>query len=171
MLFRSPDTPFKALLNIRNLSEVKLRVYRISHSLMLEAQYDGSYYLNSFLTDERLQKFLSQESLHTQIFPITNEGDLRDRSYELPLDGLPKGQYLLIASNGGDDVATEGRILGFTTFSCTKISYVISNANSENLMLLNRRTGKAIPHVEVESYQHSFDKENSRLIEIGRAHV
>lgn len=162
--YNLPDTNFKALLHIRNLSGVKLRLYRINYAQILEEQYGRGYYRNSFLTDERLQEYLIQEPLQKQTFPITNESDRRERSYELPIGGFAKGFYLLIASNIGNDDFAEDTILGFTTFSCTEISYVVSSANSENLMLLNRRTGKPILDVLVERYHYSYDDEESKII-------
>ena len=163
--YNLPNTHFKALVRMSNLSGVKLRVYRIPYTQMLESNYGRGYYRNLSLTDEQLQTYLKQVAVRTQAFPISNEGDLRDRTYELPISGLTKGLYLLIASNSGDDNIDEGKILGFTTFSCTEIAYVTSNANTGVMLLLNRQTGKPIPNVQVKEYGYSRNKKDSKISE------
>lgn len=157
--FNLPDTPIKALLQIRSLSTVKLRVCRVPYAQMLKASNYQGYYRNSS-TVEEIKAYLSQEAMQILTVQIINEGDMRDKSYELPLSGLPKGFYLLIASNGEDGDIAENTILGITTFTCTEISYVISNADSQNLLLLNRNTGKPIQNVQVKRFSYADKNED-----------
>ncbi len=157
-----PGTASKALINIKNLSGIKVRVYRVPHLDLNAEEYNEDNYWTR--DDEyRIKNLLRKQALWTRTFRFKNEGDYRSHSYEVPLAGFPAGHYIVIASNIGDDAFKEGTVIGYSLYDCSKISYAVSNLDGKTLMLMNRNTGEPISGalVRVFSYNYNRKKELS----------
>lgn len=154
-----PDAPIKALLGIKNLSGVKLVICRIPQVSI--TQYNNDEY-NEWRKDDykALKAMMNKSSVWTQTYEFDNEGDYRYHSYELPLEGLSTGRYLIIASNLGDENIAAARIMGYCGIIITAVSYVSAKADPNTLMLSNRSTGQALASTEIKVYYRTYDQES-----------
>lgn len=152
-----PGSPIKALLSLKNLSAVKLRIYRIPY-LNIESADEGDY---NWSRDDykQVRALLKKKPAWSKSFRVENEGDFRTHSYELPLASLPSGNYILIAGNEKDGAYAASAVLGYSLFSCTELSYVSANGQPGVWLLANRRTGLPISGATVRAYNPEYYKE------------
>lgn len=143
-----PNTPIKAMLGVKNLSGATLRFYKIS-------SWEWDYFRGDYQVRRQYQNMneiyaqLKGREMRTQVVNPTNEGDLREHKYEIPLQGFEPGFYLMFATSLGDDSFKEGLIIGNAYFTVSAISHVTSSAYSGELMLLDRISGQPLSGVNV----------------------
>ncbi len=86
-----PDQPFRALVKYKNISTLYLRVIKADAKLkeQLANQYDEKYW-PAIIAATPVKSW-------QQTLPATN--DLQQHSTEIKVDGLPIGEYILVASS------------------------------------------------------------------------
>ncbi|MFT3884406.1 MAG: MG2 domain-containing protein [Flavobacteriales bacterium] len=82
-----PDAPFRVAVDYANLKHVYLRL--VKAAAMDRDRYDS----------ERYEKVLQQKPERAWDTGLPDDGDLNAHLTELPVDGLPLGNYVLFASN------------------------------------------------------------------------
>lgn len=146
-----PQTPNKVLVSVKNLSGVKLKIYKIPYPSLLLSEYNPEY-LWERDSYKKVKELLNDEPYWSNSYPITNEGDYRVHTYELPFTPLPMGNYIIIAANEGDEPLAPNSILGYSLFSCTEISYISPNKADKTMLISNRKTGLPIAGAKVSVY-------------------
>ena len=154
-----PQTPIKALLGVKNLSRVKLSIYRIPQTnIEKNENYDSeeNWWRDDF---KKVRALLKKSPAWSRTYQVANEGDFRLHSYELPLTSLPLGNYILIAANEEDGDYAARACLGFSLFSSTQISYITPQGQSGVFLVANRKTGLPIFGATVNAYKSVYDRE------------
>ncbi|MDY0152902.1 MAG: MG2 domain-containing protein, partial [Candidatus Cloacimonas sp.] len=151
------DAPIKVLLSAKNLSGVKLSIYRIPQASMKGEYYNenSSWYQDDYKKIKAMQR---KKPLWTKTYEITNEGDYRSHSYELPLNSLPTGRYIIIASNIAEKDIADDKISGYCFILSTGISYVSASNATNTMLLTNRKTGEPIEAASLKVYQQDYNK-------------
>ena len=147
-----PGQSFRAFVNYRNLNNLYLRVIKADEKLkdQLINQYDEKYW-PTIIAANPLKNW--QQSL-----PATN--DLQQHSAEIKVDGLPSGEYILVASNE-KDFSGKKTILGARFLYISGISYV---NNSEDYFVLNRDNGQPLAKAAVQVWEQKYDYNKSKYI-------
>ncbi|GAB3707210.1 alpha-2-macroglobulin family protein [Spirosoma flavus] len=143
-----PQQPFRALLNYQNVNKI---TYRIVRSSVKEAQ---SY--NDFLDDNRRKKALSTwlkwPNVVENTVTLPDDGDLNPHSVEIPLAGLPVGQYLLLVTNEAT-FGDKSESIQYAVFTVSSLSYLAqTNRNQDEeltLLVMNRLTGEPVKNAQV----------------------
>ena len=144
-----PGLPFRALVQYKNFSQLYLRIIKTDEKLksQLENYYDEKLW-NKIVTTPQVRGW-------EQSLPITN--DMQMHATEIKIDGLPPGEYLLLASA---DKAFDSKksLLGARLFYVSNISYV---NNGQNYFVLHRETGQPLPNADVQVWEQKYDYKTS----------
>lgn len=155
-----PGQAFRSLVNYKNISTLYLRIIKADEKLkeLMMNQYDENYW-PSVIAASPLKNW--QQSL-----PVTN--DLQEHSVEIKIDGLPSGEYVLVASNS-KDLKGKGTIIGARFLYVSGISYV---NNGNDYFVLNRDNGQPLAKAAVQVWEQKYDYKQSKYIkEKGKAYT
>jgi uncharacterized protein YfaS (alpha-2-macroglobulin family) len=149
--FVLPGASQKALLKLRNLNDVKLKIYKIPYPDVREMQ--KHYY--SFMVDnyQKVRTMMEKSPLWNHVFGVEAESDFRDHSYEIPLPKLPAGCYIIIASNDmANPTDKADDIIGYSLFSVKELACLFPDDTRETIRVVNSRTGSPISGATVMVY-------------------
>jgi hypothetical protein len=140
-----PGQPFRALVRYKNVPALHLRLVKASKELKEQLQQGrDEQYWNALVGAGALQSW-------TQTLPPTN--DLQQHAVEIKIDGLPVGEYLLLASSvAGFDKKTSP--LGAQLFYVSNISFV---NEGDQFFVLHRESGQPLAGAKVQVYQQKYD--------------
>lgn len=101
-----------------------------------------------------------------QPLPATN--DLQEHKVEIKIDGLPAGEYILLASDNADFKNAKS-LLGARSFYVSGISYV---NNDQDYFILHRETGQPLANASVQVWEQKYDQKQSKNIKLrGKAYT
>jgi len=145
-----PNQAMRSFVKYRNVNTLFLRIIKADEKLkeQLINQYDEKYW-PAIIEANPLKKW-------QQALPVTN--DLQEHSVEIKIDGLPVGEYILVAS---DDADFNGKksLIGARYFFVSGISYV---NNSNDYFVLNRDNGQPLNKATVQVWEQKYDYKQSR---------
>ncbi|MBL7725435.1 MAG: alpha-2-macroglobulin [Chitinophagaceae bacterium] len=145
-----PGQAFRSLVNYKNISTLHLRIIKADEKLkeLMMNQYDEKYW-PSIIAAPSLKNW-------QQPLPVTN--DLQEHSVEIKIDGLPSGEYVLVASNDRD-LKGKGTIIGARFLYVSGISYV---NNGNDYFVLNRDNGQPLAKAAVQVWEQKYDYKQSK---------
>jgi hypothetical protein len=147
-----PNQPFRTLVQYKNLPQVYLRLVKADEKLKtgLDNYYDEKFW----------DKIVTAASIRNweQALPVTN--DLQQHTAEIKIDGLPAGDYLLLASSDKSFDAKKS-LLGARLFYVSTISYV---NNGQNYFVLHRETGQPLINASVQVWEQKYDYKTSKNV-------
>ncbi len=138
--------PFRVLVNYRNFTTAYFRIIKLDKSIK------DKIGRNSW--DEKFwQQVTSLPSLTTfkNNFPDTE--DHQKHRIEIKIDGLPSGEYAILASTNSD-FETKLNVLALQYLYVSDIAYV---ENDEKYYVVNRNTGVALPGAVVQLWKQQYD--------------
>ena len=149
-----PAQPFRLLLDYYNLSSIHFRVLQNNETLQKElANRSGDDYWNMLAAMTPLRSW-------QQAVPDTK--DLQSHKVELKIDGLPAGEYILLASNNKEFKGKQ-TVLGNKGFYISSISYV---NNGNDYFVLHRDNGQPLAKAAVQIWKQQYDYKTSKYIPV-----
>jgi hypothetical protein len=147
-----PNQPFRSLVKYRNISNLYFRIIKPDEKLkhQLENQYDEKYW--PALVAAKAERNWEQKLPDTR--------DLQQHSTEIKIDGLPPGEYILLASDSKDFNGKKTK-LGARLFYVSAISYV---NNGNDYFVLNRDNGQPLAKASIQVYEQRYDYNQSKYI-------
>lgn len=147
-----PNQPFRSLVKYRNITRLWFRIIKPDEALkkQLENQYDEKYW--PALIAARAEKTWEQ--------PLPDTKDYQQHSAEIKIEGLPPGEYILLASDT-KDFSGKKTVLGARFFYVSGISYVNSN---NDYFVLNRDNGQPLAKATVQVWEQRYDYNLSKYI-------
>ena len=146
-----PDKPIKALLSLKNLAGVEIRIYPIQ-PLSIKTALDDEYYYWSKGNYRKVKALWKKKPVWKGTFQVENEGDFRKHSYELALASLPAGRYMVVAANLADQDHPFATIMGFCPIECTPIAYAVSAAGTGTVLVADRDSGAPLEGAVLSLY-------------------
>ncbi|MFO7660689.1 MAG: hypothetical protein R6V77_07235, partial [Candidatus Cloacimonadaceae bacterium] len=158
----APDTPFRASISAKNVAQVQLRIYRIPYQVKNSGdyEYNEDWSSNNY---KRLRDLLKKKPNWSTTIAIKNEGDYRNHSYEIALPALSMGNYILIASDDFDN-PDQNRNAGYTTFSCSNLSYLTKSGSSGTLFVADRFGGSPVKGATVKVFNRIYDQNKRKNV-------
>ena len=150
----TPDVPFLAYINYRNVSKLYFRVAPISESKAKEIEkksYDNEAMLNLLNGVKPIKEW--EQSL-------IDDNDFNYRSLELEMPGLPVGFYYVYCSADPEYSKNENAVF-FAPVQITRLSFIEKNNPYEKnyeLYVLDRDTGLPIDGALVETYYQRYNQ-------------
>lgn len=146
----TPQQAFRSLVSYKNINTIYLRLIIPDKTLkeQLKNQYNQEFW-PALTGANPLKKW-------KQPLPITN--DLQQHSAEIKIDGLPAGEYVLIASDK-EDFDNNAAIMGARLFYVSSISYITSG---DDYFLLDRDNGQPLNNATVQVWEQQYNYKTSR---------
>jgi len=147
-----PGQPFRSLVKYKNINTLYLRIVKPDETLkkQLENHYDEKYW----------PALVAAEAERSWEQKLPDTRDYQQHSTEIKIDGLPNGEYILLASDT-KDFSRKKSILGARLFYVSAISYV---NNINDYFVLNRDNGQPLAKAAVQVWEQRYDYTQSKYI-------
>jgi Bacterial Alpha-2-macroglobulin MG10 domain/Alpha-2-macroglobulin family/MG2 domain len=149
-----PEQPFLAKLEYRNLTKAWLKVIRFDekrHDHLEELQKRND-------NDEITRYFNGLPAIKTWSETLPDDGDFRQHSVEIGVDGLPLGQYLLMVSDNQGFSRSEGAVgYLFTRVSNIGLWQRQGDADGTTFVVFDRRSGEPLKGVIAELWVQNYN--------------
>ena len=140
----APGLPFRALVNYQNVSRILYRIVRLT---ALERQT----YSNNFSDENQRRKILKAWLKHPNVaeksVTLPDDGDLNNHSVEIPVAGLPLGQYVLLTTTEQSFQETSETIQ-YALLTVSSLGYLVRQTNNaepvQTLFVTNRLSGEPV---------------------------
>jgi uncharacterized protein YfaS (alpha-2-macroglobulin family) len=145
-----PDAPFRMLVNFKNVNKLYWRIIPATPSLKAivnNERGDNNYW----------DKLLAAKAQKTWKQPLPLNDDLQTHATEIKADGLPTGEYFIVASLN-NDFSTTNNILAARLTYISNISFV--NRNTD-FFVLDRNSGQPLSTATVQVYKKAYDYKTS----------
>ncbi len=136
-----PETPFRALVSYKNIDTVFIRIIKADKSI------------NKMMNEGNFKKLVKLKYIHTFFQPLPSAKDYQTHATEIKLDGLPVGEYILLASSSNNFNDTLDRMSRQQLY-VSSISYI---KNGKDYFVLNRETGNPLSKVKVDIIKREWD--------------
>ncbi len=145
-----PGEPFRTLVTYKNFSSLNFRIIQMTPQFkkLIESNEDN---------EQLWKKLTTQKFIRSWEQNLVATDDYLSHSVEIKVDGLPVGQYALLASVA-DDFNLDKNPLAVQYFHVSNISYI---NNGPEYFILNRETGQPLEDARVQVWKQKYDY-NSR---------
>ena len=151
-----PQKPFRARLEYRNVPQVYHRLYKITPDERFtfgQLPFQSEEQRNKLFT-QLLTKPTATEGKTT----LPDDGDLNQHAVEMPINGVPVGQYVLLVS-GDATFSTKAKNLVTALLTVSRLGFVMNNmygnGNDRTVYITDRPTGQPLPAVSVQLFRAS----------------
>ncbi|WP_353717428.1 alpha-2-macroglobulin family protein [Dyadobacter sp. 676] len=137
--------PFRVLVRYRNLGKLHLRIVRTTEALRKNLE-----------NDERNTKWkilAAAEAIKSWEQPLPDTKDYQEHSVEVKAEGLPPGEYILLASSDPGFRNTDA-VLGAAIFHVSDISFIQKN---DDFFVLNRENGEPLSGAKAQLWEKRYD--------------
>ncbi len=138
----APNQPFRMLVNFQNVPRLTYRIFKVP-TAYIQNRISGD-------DDQRkkvLMALLKGVSVLEKSVSLPDDGDLNRHSVEVPLSGLPIGQYVVLATMD-DKFQNKPEVIQYATFTVSALGFISLSANSsepnQTIYVTNRLTGEPI---------------------------
>lgn len=147
-----PGQAFRSLITYKNVGKLYLKLVKSTPALrqQLEGKADAQYW----------PLILKAETVRTWEQDLPQSGDLQSNTVEIKVDGLPVGEYYLIAAAGKDPLQRSHPIASHL-FYVSGISYIL---NDNDLFVLDRDKGAALAGAKVQIWEKKYDYQQAKYI-------
>ncbi len=150
-----PVKPFLAKIEYRNLPEVWLKIVRFDEKRRTELekiQYDRN------ATEKTLEFLNSLTPLKSWSVQLPSDGDYRNHSIEIKMDGLELGQYLIMAA-GNSAFSQEQGAVGYVFTNISKLGYWQRQGGSEgtSFVVFDRENGTPLKGIAAEFFVQKYN--------------
>ncbi|SDG85678.1 MG2 domain-containing protein [Dyadobacter soli] len=143
------DKPFRVLVKYRNFNKLHLLVIKAND--FIKNKLEDRHSETKWNTLANALPLRSWE----QALPETN--DYQEHSVEIKANGLPSGEYILLAGSAPDFKNTDA-VLGATLFYVSDISFV---QKANDFFILHRDSGEPLEGAKVQLWERAYNY-NSR---------
>jgi hypothetical protein len=150
-----PEQPFRVLAKYRNATKLFLRLLKRDEALKnsLEDRNGEDRFWSALVQAPYVRDWQQ---------PLPRTDDLQEHAVEIKIDGLPVGEYYLLASTDAKfDKAKSS--MEAALFYVSSISYV---NQGPMYFVLDRASGKPLPAASVQVFHKEFDYNKSRYINV-----
>lgn len=139
------DKPFRVLVRYRNFNKLFLRVVKMNELIQSRLERDDN--------NSKWHLLAGAYPLRAWEQSLPDTRDFQEHAVEIKSDGLPSGEYLLLASSD-PGFKNNDAVLGATWFHVSDISYV---QKEDDFFVLNRDNGQPLPGAAVQLWEKSYN--------------
>jgi len=141
-----PELPFRMLMNYKNIDKIYLRIIPATETLKNAVRnFRGeNKYWNQLETAAPYKNWMQQLPKNT---------DLQNHRAEIKVDGLPSGEYFIVAS-ANNDFSRNQNILAMQLTYISNISYVNHDGD---FFVLHRNSGQPLANAKVQVWQRQYN--------------
>ncbi|MBC7827916.1 MAG: alpha-2-macroglobulin, partial [Chitinophagaceae bacterium] len=149
-----PGEPFRILVNYRNFSQMHFRIVKMDKA-MKEKLGNNSW------EDDYWKKILQFPSIKNFLQALPDTKDHQKHSVEIKADGLPVGEYALLASINNDFTLSKNN-LAVQFFHVSNIAFI---NNGTDYFALHRGTGQPLFKASVQIWHRNYDYTKQKYID------
>jgi hypothetical protein len=147
-----PGQPLRSLIKYRNLNNVHLRIVRATDALKKELEV------------QRMEEFwklaIAASPLKSWQQSLPDPQDMQEHGAEIKIDGLDKGEYILLAG-AEKDFNKKNSLVGARMFYVSTISFVNSGGD---YFVLNRDNGQPLANAAIQVWEQKYDYSSYRYV-------
>jgi len=143
-----PGEAFRTLVTYTNLSNTFFRLYPMTEALR------SSLRRGRQLFEDKAWSQLSSKALKEWQQALPLPADYASHSTEVKVDGLPVGEYVLIASNNAA-FKLHDSYMAAVVVRVSNISYVNRDGD---YFILDRNTGQPLPKASIQTWKEKYDR-------------
>lgn len=144
-MVNSIGKPFRVLVKYRNFKKLYFRVIKLNEFLRKNLENDQQNAKWTTLAAAKPDKSWEQ--------PLPDKQDYQEHSVEVKVEGLPSGEYVLLAGSAQDFRQTNA-LTGAAICYVSDISFI---QKGDDFFVLNRETGEPLPGAKVQLWQKRYD--------------
>ncbi len=147
-----PGQAFRSLITYKNVGRLYLKLVKSTPALrqQLEGKADAQYW----------PLIMKGETVRTWEQDLPQSGDLQSNHVEIKVDGLPVGEYFLVAGAAKDPLQRSHPIAS-QLFYVSNISYIL---NDNDVFVLDRDKGTPLAGAKVQVWERKYDYQQSKYI-------
>lgn len=146
-----PNKPMLAKVDYKNLSKVYVEVLKLDYLKYIQYYSKNQSYLNDIDKQKEFSKSVATYEIDLPMF-----SDYRTHSAEIPLNPLPKGQYIFLLRNDKKEKGDKDSFVRSGVIHVTEMVVIIQE-KSISRYALNGLTGKPIANAPYTIYKKSYD--------------
>jgi len=140
--YACPGQPWLLKVDAKNLNGIRVKVFRQPYPEPKEWHRRRNNRIYEALS--RLRKAEDMTPVLEREFRLENEGDYRQRGFELPMDGLPAGHYLVWVTNLASGNLKEGQWGAAGYISVSDLAGIFPASHGGRMLLLSRSSGERV---------------------------
>lgn len=148
----SPDQPFPGSLSYQNVGTAYFRIVRANPEEDRNSRQKEQ-------SENLVLRYKMMTPVKSWSVKLPDEGDFQAHNTEIKLPSLPKGYYIILASDN-PDFSTDKRPVTYASFWITGISYVSSRNQQDaklDLYVLDREKGTPLKGARITAYIREYD--------------
>jgi uncharacterized protein YfaS (alpha-2-macroglobulin family) len=145
-----PDKPFLALVKYKNVGKLYLRLIKATEYIRKNLEENATQSKWNLLTNSQPVRAWEQALPDTK--------DYQQHSVEIKVDGLPVGEYVLLAATNADFKGSK-TLIGARLMYVSNISFV---QKERDFFILNRDSGQPLAGANVTLWDRSYDYSTRR---------
>lgn len=146
----TPNSAFRILLTYRNTPTVYFRVVNISKKKNERETWKEDYW----------KELLKMPATRSFANALPDTKDHQQHRIELKVDGLPSGEYALIASTE-KSFALQSSMLSLQSFHVSDLAYI---SKGNQYYVLHRESGAPAPGAKIQIWRQRYDYNASRYL-------
>lgn len=157
-----PNKPFRFLLRYRNAGTAEAKSWPVHIRV---AKLDPMEYRENARRNygENLIRWLksNSETVAEKMVEVPNPGDLKRHSIELPLDGLPKGTYVVFVGTD-KQLSTKAEAVAYGIVTVTDLALIKrqQDAGTTVLKVVSRSSGTPVSNATIELRSTVYDRKS-----------
>jgi hypothetical protein len=144
-----PDKPSQFLVNSRNLKKLHFRLIKLDWDFERKDARDQ---------EELMKKYIGINPIRSWEQDLKDDGDHQNHNYEMDLDALPMGCYVVLASDD-KEFSLKNNAIAYTTIGVSNLSYTYRRNNDEtyDVQVFHRETGMPLAGVKAQIFYREYN--------------
>lgn len=154
-----PDQPFLGSLSFKNIKSVYFRV------VIMNPEEDRQLRQKE-RQEAILDKYKALLPVKQWNISLPDEGDFQQHTTEIKIPALPKGYYIILASDN-PEFSTDNKLVAYTAFWNSRISYITKKDHEQGkieVYVLDRDKGTPLKNLKTEAYSREYDYQTRSYI-------
>jgi len=156
-----PNTPFRSVVKYKNFTDLYWRIIKITRN---EVRAERKKWARDYNVD-REQKFLEhfnvKEPVKSGKVVLPDDGDYQFHSTEIPLEGVPEGDYMILLS-ANPDFKIQNNNLAYSYTTISNLAYFHRNMDdgTTELYVTNRTSGEPVHGAKVQVFKNIYNSKS-----------
>lgn len=146
-----PNHPFKALITFNNIEVLYSRIYKVSVQELRD-------FKNRYYNQDELKKFFQRAVFKESTVTIPKTGDYLEHKTEIPVEGLPMGNYVLVISNDSTFSINTSLIIAKPVYSS---DLAVVYDNEKNVNVVSRTDGRPIQYARIQMWVRKYNSKSN----------
>ena len=144
-----PDKPSQFLISSRNLKKLHFRLIKLDWDFERKDASDQ---------EELMKKYIKMTPLKSWEQDLQDDGDHQNHQYELDLQALPLGYYVVLASDD-KEFSLKNNAIAYCGVGVSNLSYTYRRNTDEtyDVQVFHRETGMPLPNVKAQIFYREYN--------------